>query len=68
MTVLGGLPIYLDLAAVMGIGESIGKHLHIKQQSWTEKQRIEGKAFIPAPNEHLRGLVKVDVGERRRMQ
>ena len=141
MTALGGLPIYLDLAAVMGIGESIEKHLHIKQQGWTdkqtvlslillnlaggncvddlrklegddgfckvlrrieqggmkrrerreldrrwrkegnrvvpspspvfrylaafhdlgqEKQRIEGKAFIPAPNEHLRGLVKVN--------
>ena len=25
-----------------------------------EKLRIEGKAFIPAPNEHLRGLVKVN--------
>ena len=25
-----------------------------------EKLRIDGKAFIPAPNEHLRGLVKVN--------
>ncbi len=25
-----------------------------------EKQRIEGKAFIAAPNEHLLGLVKVN--------
>ena len=25
-----------------------------------EKQRIEGKAFIPVPNEHLRGLMKVN--------
>jgi len=141
ITALGGLPIYLDLATVMGIGESIEKHLHIKQQGWTdkqmilsllllnlaggdcvddleklegddgfckvlrrveqkvmkrrerreldrrwrkerqrvvssqspvfrylaafhdpeqEKQRIEGKAFIPVPNEHLRGLMKVN--------
>lgn len=141
MTALGGLPIYLDLAAVMGIGESIEKHLHIKQQGWTDKQtvlslillnlaggdcvddleklegddgfckvlrrieqkgmkrrerreldrlwrkervrvvpsqspvfrylaafhdpeqekrRIEGKAFIPTPNEHLGGLMKVN--------
>ena len=141
MTALGGLPVYLDLAAVMGVGESIEKHLHIKQQGWTdkqtvlslillnlaggdcvddlqklegdngfckvlrrieqrgikrrerrkldrrwrkegnrvvpsqssvfrylaafhdpkqEKQRIEGKAFIPVPNEHLRGLMQVN--------
>jgi hypothetical protein len=141
MTALGGLPVYLDLATVMGVGESIEKYLHIKQQGWTDKQmilslmllniaggdcvddleklegddgfckvlrrieqkgmkrrerrdmdrrwrkerqrvvpspspvfrylsafhdgeqeklRIEGKAFIPAPNEHLRGLMKVN--------
>jgi hypothetical protein len=141
MTALGGLPLYLDLATVMGIGESIEKHLHIKQQGWTDKQiilslmllnlaggdcvddlqklegdggfcqvlrrveqkgmkrrerreldrrwrkdrvrvvpsqspvfrylsafhdpeqekrRIEGKAFIPAPNEHLRGIMRVN--------
>ena len=40
ITALGGLPIYLDLATVMGIGESIEKHLHIKQQGWTDKQMI----------------------------
>jgi len=141
MTALAGLPIYLDLASVMGIADSIERHLHIKRQGWTDKQtllslilmnlaggdcvddlrklemdagfckvlrrteqkgmkrrerremdrrwrkeqsrvvpssssvfrylavfhdaqqeklRIEGKAFIPAPNEHLRGLVKVN--------
>jgi hypothetical protein len=141
MTALGGLPIYLDLASALGIGESIEKHLHIKQQGWTdsqsllslimmnlaggdcvedlrklendtgfcevlrrleqrgmkrrerresdrrwhkehsrtvpsassifrylsafhdasqEKKRVEGKAFIPVANEHLRGLVKVN--------
>jgi len=141
MTGLAGLPVYMDLASVMGLQESIERHLHIKQQSWTdsqtlisliltnlaggdcvddlrklqgdsgfckilrrieqrgmkrrerrelarrwrkeqsravpssssvfrylaafhdaeqEKLRIEGKAFIPAPNEHLRGLVKVN--------
>lgn len=40
MTALGGLPVYMDLATVMGIGESIEKHLHIKQQGWTDKQTI----------------------------
>lgn len=37
MTAMSGLPIYLDLATVMGIGESIEKYLHIKQQGWTDK-------------------------------
>jgi hypothetical protein len=40
MTALGGLPVYLDLATVMGMGESIEKHLHIKHQGWTDKQMI----------------------------
>ena len=141
MTALAGLPIYLDLAQAMGMGDSIERHLHIKQQGWTDRQtllslimmnlaggdcvddlrklegdtgfcevlrrleqrgmkrrerresdrrwrrdrsrtvpsassvfrylsafhdsvhdekRVEGKAFIPVPNEHLRGLVKVN--------
>jgi hypothetical protein len=138
MTALAGLPIYLDLASAIGIGDSIEKHLHIKQQGWTdrqtllslimtnlaggdcvedlrklesdtgfceglrrleqrgmkrresdrrwrkersrtvpssssifrylsafhdkdeEKKRVEGKAFIPVPNEHLRGLAMVN--------
>jgi hypothetical protein len=141
MTALAGLPLYMDLASAMGLGESIENHLHIKQQGWTdrqtllslvmmnlaggdcvddlrkleddtgfcevlrrleqrgmkrrdrresdrrwrkdrsrtvpsassvfrylsafhdsdqEKERVEGKAFIPVPNEHLRGLVRVN--------
>ena len=141
LTGLAGLPVYLDLASVMELSEIIERHLHIKQQGWTdsqtltsliltnlaggdcvndlrklhedsgfckilrrieqkgltrrerrelerrwrkeqsrvvpspssvfrylaafhdakqEKLRIDGKAFIPAPNEHLRGLVKVN--------
>lgn len=141
MTALAGLPVYLDLATVMRLGESIEKHLHIKQRGWTDKQlllslimlnlaggdcvddleklggddgfcrilrrieqkgmkrrqrrelerrwrkerkqslpsqsavfrflsvfhdleqekgRVVGKAFIPAPNEHLQGLAKVN--------
>jgi hypothetical protein len=141
MTALAGLPIYLDLSSAMGMGDSIDRHLHVKQQGWMdrqtllslimmnlaggdcvddlrkleddtgfckvlrrleqrgmkrrerresdrrwrkersrtvpsassifrylssfhdadqEKKRVEGKAFIPVPNEHLRGLVKVN--------
>jgi hypothetical protein len=40
MTALAGLPVYLDLASVMGINESIEKHLHIKQQGWTDRQTL----------------------------
>ncbi|MFZ2948902.1 MAG: IS1380 family transposase [Desulfuromonadaceae bacterium] len=141
MTSLAGLPVYLDLSSIMGLGESIEKHLHIKQRGWTDKQfllslimlnlaggdcvndlqklasddgfcrvlrrveqkllkrrerresdrrwrkernqslpsasavfrylsafhdpvqekdRVVGKAFIPSPNEHLRGLMRVN--------
>ena len=40
MTGLAGLPVYLDLASVMGLGASIEKHLHIKQQGWTDRQTL----------------------------
>ena len=40
MTGLGGLPVYLDLATVMGLGESIERHLQIKKQGWTDRQTL----------------------------
>ena len=40
MTGLGGLPVYLDLAMAMGLGESIERHLQIKEQGWTDKQTV----------------------------
>ena len=40
MTGLAGLPVYMDLASVMGLKESIERHLHIKQQSWTDSQTL----------------------------
>jgi len=40
LTALAGLPVYLDLATVIGLGESIEKHLHVKQQGWTDKQEL----------------------------
>ena len=40
MTALGGLPLYLDLASVMGLSESILKHVHVKKQSWTDAQMV----------------------------
>ena len=40
MTALGGLPVYLDLAMVMGLGASIEKHVHVKERGWTDKQLV----------------------------
>lgn len=141
MTALAGLPVYLDLASVLGLSDHIRTHMQVKEQGWTdeqsilslvllnlaggdavddlkvlekdkgfctvldrietkgltrkqrraqerrwrkeqhrtvpspsamfrylsafhdpeeEKKREKGKAFIPTPNEHLRGLMKVN--------
>jgi hypothetical protein len=40
MTSLAGLPVYLDLASVLGLGESVSTHLHVKAQGWTDEQII----------------------------
>jgi hypothetical protein len=40
MTALAGLPIYLDLASVLGLGEHIRQHMHIKNRGWTDEQTI----------------------------
>ena len=40
MTALAGLPVYLDLASVLNLGESIQTHLQVKVQGWTDEQII----------------------------
>ncbi len=42
MTALAGLPIYLDLASVLGIAESIRAHVHVREsgQGWTDEQAV----------------------------
>jgi len=40
MTALAGLPIYLDLARLLDLGESISTHLHTKMQGWTDEQIV----------------------------
>ena len=42
MTALAGLPLYLDLAQVMGLSKSIQKHLKIREnsQGWTDSQVV----------------------------
>jgi len=42
MTALAGLPIYLDLAKIIGLSKSIKKHLKIRSasQGWTDSQMV----------------------------
>ena len=40
MTALAGLPVYLDLASVLGLGDHIRAHLQVKNQGWTDEQVI----------------------------
>jgi hypothetical protein len=42
MTALAGLPIYLDLASVLGVADSIRAHVHVRtsDQGWTDEQAI----------------------------
>ena len=42
MTVLAGLPVYLDLARVTGLSKSIKKHLKVRTggQGWTDSQIV----------------------------
>jgi len=42
MTALAGLPIYLDLASVLGLGDCIRAHVHVREsdQGWTDEQAV----------------------------
>ena len=42
MTALAGLPTYLYLARVMGLGQSIQRHLKVREgsQGWTDSQMV----------------------------
>jgi hypothetical protein len=41
MTSLAGLPVYLDLASVLGLGDHIRAHMHVREsQGWTDEQMI----------------------------
>lgn len=42
MTALAGLPVYLDLAHVIGLSDSIRRYMHIREdtQGWTDEQVI----------------------------
>jgi len=48
MTALAGLPVYLDLAQVIGLNKSIEKHLQVRkgEQGWTDSQIVLSLALL----------------------
>lgn len=42
MTALAGLPVYLDLAHIMGMSDSISKHLRVRDggQGWSDEEVV----------------------------
>jgi hypothetical protein len=59
MTALAGLPLYLDLAWVSGLVESIGRHLKLRegQQGWTDAQMVMALVLLNlAGGDHVSDL------------
>jgi len=46
MTSFAGLPVYLDLASVPGLGDHIRAHMHIKVRGWTDEQIITSLVLL----------------------
>ncbi len=48
MTALAGLPVYLDLAHVMGLSKSVGKHLSVRAggRGWTDAQVVTSLVLL----------------------
>ena len=40
MTAYAGLPVYLDLASILGLTDHIRTHMHVRTQGWTDEQII----------------------------
>jgi len=46
MTALAGLPVYLDLAHVMGLSKSVEKHLSVRGRGWTDSQVVTSLVLL----------------------
>jgi hypothetical protein len=46
MTALAGLPVYLDLAHVMGLSRSVEKHLSVRERGWTDSQVVTSLVLL----------------------
>ena len=66
LTALAGLPLYLDLAAVMGLSKSMEKHLQVRtgQQGWTDVQIVMALVLLNlAGGEHVEDLRRLEEDE-----
>jgi hypothetical protein len=66
MTALGGLPLYLDLAAVIGLSKSIEEHVGVRvgKQGWTDAQGVMALILLNlAGGEHGEDLRGLEEGE-----
>jgi hypothetical protein len=66
MTALAGLPLYLDLAAVIGLSKSIEKHVRVRvgQQGWTDTQVVLALILLNlAGGEHVEDLQQLEQDE-----
>jgi len=46
LTALAGLPVYLDLASVLGLGDRIRSHMHVKIRGWTDEQVVTSVVLL----------------------
>ena len=46
MTAHAGLPIYLDLASVLGLTDHIRTYMHVRTQGWTDEQIITSMILL----------------------
>ncbi|MCL0057298.1 transposase, partial [Dehalococcoidia bacterium] len=48
MTALAGLPVYLDLARIVGLSKSVQKHLKVREggQGWTDSQMVTSLVLL----------------------
>jgi hypothetical protein len=66
MTGLGGLPLYLDLALVVGLSRSIEKHVGVRvgEQGWTDVQVVMALILLNlAGGEHVEDLGRLEEDE-----
>ncbi len=61
MTALAGLPVYLDLAKVIGLSKSIQKHLTVREnlQGWTDSQMVLSLVLLNLAGEDFVDELKI---------
>ncbi|MDT8318709.1 MAG: hypothetical protein RQ824_12090 [bacterium] len=57
ITALGGLPIYMDMAHVMGLNRSVSDHIEVRNnsQGWTDAQIVSALIMLKPISLYLTG-------------